>query len=473
MINTQCKSNKLKFQDLGLKNVIAAFDGGNITSDAGALILREIEKANNFIKDFSSCFTDYRNQELIEHKLEELLKQRIFSICLGYEDLNDHDELRHDPLLATVCDKKDPMGNNRENERDIGKALAGKSTLNRLELSGAGDLSKQRYKKITADFDKIENYFVDQFLMTYPNIPSEIIIDIDATDDRIHGDQEGKYFHGYYGDYCYLPLYIFCENYLLAAKLRPCNIDASDGTKEELERIISQIRQKWPNVRIIIRGDAGFCRDEIMAWCEENNVDYIFGIPKNNRLLKKLYKKMKKARAKYYKTGMPARYFKDLKYKPIKTWEKSRRVVGKAEHLQKGENPRFVVTSLSKEYLKAKELYEELYCARGDMENRIKEQQLYLFADRTSTAAMRSNQLRLWFSCVAYLILNEIRNVGLRGTKFEKYQCNNIRLKILKIGAEIKVSARRVYVSLSESYPYKNIFYRIIENIQRKYPMLN
>ena len=473
MINTQCKSNKLKFQDLGLKNVIAAFDGGNITSDAGALILREIEKVNNFIKDFSSCFTDYRNQELIEHKLEELLKQRIFSICLGYEDLNDHDELRHDPLLATVCDKKDPMGNNRENERDIGKALAGKSTLNRLELSGAGDLSKQRYKKITADFDKIENYFVDQFLMTYPNIPSEIIIDIDATDDRIHGDQEGKYFHGYYGDYCYLPLYIFCENYLLAAKLRPCNIDASDGTKEELERIISQIRQKWPNVRIIIRGDAGFCRDEIMAWCEENNVDYIFGIPKNNRLLKKLYKKMKKARAKYYKTGMPARYFKDLKYKPIKTWEKSRRVVGKAEHLQKGENPRFVVTSLSKEYLKAKELYEELYCARGDMENRIKEQQLYLFADRTSTAAMRSNQLRLWFSCVAYLILNEIRNVGLRGTKFEKYQCNNIRLKILKIGAEIKVSARRVYVSLSESYPYKNIFYRIIENIQRKYPMLN
>jgi len=437
------------------------------------LILREIDKANNFIKDFSSCFIDYRNQELIEHKLEELLKQRIYGICLGYEDLNDHDELRHDPLLAAACDKNDPLGNNRENERDKGKALAGKSTLNRLELSGTGDLSKQRYKKIHADFDKIENYFINNFLMTYPDVPTEIIIDVDATDDRIHGNQEGKYFHGYYGDYCYLPLYIFCENYLLAAKLRPCNIDASEGTKEELERIIPQIKEKWPNVRIIIRGDAGFCRDEIMSWCEENNVEYVFGLAKNNRLLKKLYKKMKKARVKYYKTGESARCYKDFKYKTLETWEKSRRVIGKAEHLAKGENPRFVVTSLSKEYLKAKELYEELYCARGEMENRIKEQQLYLFADRTSTAIMKANQLRLWFSCVAYIILNELRNVGLRGTKFKKYQCDNIRLKILKIGAEIKISVRRVYVSLSESYPYKNIFHIIIENIKRRYPLLN
>jgi hypothetical protein len=309
--------------------------------------------------------------------------------------------------------------------------------------------------------------------MTYPNVPTEIIIDVDATDDRIHGNQEGKYFHGYYGDYCYLPLYIFCKNYLLAAKLRPCNIDASEGTREELEKIIPQIRKKWPNVRIIIRGDAGFCRDEIMSLCEENNVEYIFGLAKNNRLLKKLYKKMKKARAKYYKTGESARCYKDFKYKTLETWKKSRRVIGKAEHLAKGENPRFVVTSLSKEYLKAKELYEELYCARGEMENRIKEQQLYLFADRTSTAIMNANQLRLWFSCVAYIILNELRNVGLRGTKFKKYQCDNIRLKILKIGAEIKISVRRVYVSLSESYPYKNIFHIIIENIKRRYPLLN
>jgi hypothetical protein len=437
------------------------------------LILREIDKANNFIKDFSSCFRDYRDQDLIEHSLEELLKQRIFGICLGYEDLNDHDELRYDPLLAAACEKKDTLGNDRENKRDKGKALAGKSTLNRLELSGEGDLSKQRYKKIAFDFDKIENYFVDKFLNTYPETPEEIIIDVDATDDLIHGNQEGKYFHGYYGDYCYLPLYIFCENYLLSAKLRPCNIDASDGTKEELERIILQIREKWPKVRIIIRGDAGFCRDEIMSWCEQNNVYYVFGIAKNNRLLKKMYKKMKKARAKYYKTGESSKCYKDFKYKPLKTWEKSRRVVGKAEHLKKGENPRFIVTSLSKEYLKAKELYEKLYCARGEMENRIKEQQLSLFSDRTSTAIMRSNQLRLWFSCVAYIILNEIRNVGLKGTRFEKYQCDNIRLKVLKIGAEIKVSVRRIYVSLSESYPYKDIFNRIIENIKRRYPLLN
>jgi hypothetical protein len=473
MNKTECKSNQIKFQDLGLKNVIAAFDGGNITSDAGALILREIDKANNFIKDFTFCFTDYRDQDLTEHSLEELLKQRIFGICLGYEDLNDHDELRYDPLLATACDKNDPLGNDRENERDKGKALAGKSTLNRLELSNEGDLSKQRYKKIAFDFNKIENYFIEKFLTTYPSAPREIIIDVDATDDSIHGNQEGKYFHGYYGDYCYLPLYIFCENYLLQAKLRPCNIDASEGTKEELKKIIPKIRQKYTNVKIIIRGDAGFCRDEIMSWCEENNVDYVFGIAKNNRLLKQMYKKMKKARSKYYRTGESSRYFKDFKYKPIKTWKKSRRVVGKAEHLKQGENPRFIITSLSKEYLKAKELYENLYCARGEIENRIKEQQLYLFSDRTSTAIMRANQLRLYFSCVAYIILNEIRNVGLRGTKFEKYQCDNIRLKILKIGAEIKVSVRRVYVSLSESYPYKDIFNRIIENIKRSYPLLN
>lgn len=435
--------------------------------------MREIDKANNFIKNLSCCFIDYRNQEKIEHKLEELLKQRIFGICLGYEDLNDHDDLRYDPLLAAVCEKKDPMGNYREKERDRGKALAGKSTLNRLELSGQGNLSKKRYKKIAADFDKIENYFVHNFLITYPTIPSEIIIDVDATDDRIHGNQEGKYFHGYYGDYCYLPLYIFCGSYLLQAKLRECNIDASKGTTEELMRIIPMIREKWPNVKIIVRGDAGFCRDEIMSWCEENNVDYIFGIAKNNRLLKKMYKKMKKARSKYYKTGKPSRCYKDFKYKPIRTWKKSRRVVGKAEHLKKGENPRFVITSLSREYLDAKKLYEELYCARGEMENRIKEQQLYLFADRTSTATMRANQLRLWFSCTAYLILNEIRNVGLKKTKFKKYQCDNIRLKILKIGAEIKVSVRRIYISLSESYPYKNIFYTIINNIKRNYPLLN
>jgi hypothetical protein len=469
MNKTECKSKKIKFQDLGSKNIEACFDGGKITSDAGALILREIDKQKNFIKDFASCFTDYRNPDKIEHSIEELLKQRIFGICLGYEDLNDHDDLRHDPLLATACDKQDPLGNNRKKDRDKGKALAGKSTLNRLELSGEGKLSEHRYKKISHDVDKIEKYFVEKFLSSYSKAPKEIIIDVDATDDLIYGNQEGKYFHGYYGDYCYLPLYIFCDNHLLQAKLRPCNIDASAGTKEELERIIGQIREKWSNVNIIIRGDSGFCRDEIMSRCEANNVYYIFGIPKNNRLLKTMYKKMKKAKAKYYKTGKAARYFKDFRYKPLKSWKKTRRVVGKAEHLKKGENPRFVVTNLPKEYLKAKELYEDLYCSRGEMENRIKEQQLYLFSDRTSTATMKANQLRLYFSSVAYIILNEIRNVGLRGTKFDKYQCDNIRLKILKIGAEIKVSVRRVYVSLSESYPYKDIFYKIIENIKRSY----
>jgi len=465
-MKTECKTNFIKFQPLNNKEIIAAFDGGKITTDAGALLLREIEKRNSFIDDFSKCFTDYRNQEKIEHTITELLAQRIFGICLGYEDLNDHDELRHDPLLAAACDKIDPLGNNRELLRDKGKALAGKSTLNRLELSQEGDLGNERYKKIEANFNAIENYFINVFLKTYPDKnPKEIIIDLDATDDPIHGNQEGKFFHGYYDCYCYLPLYIFCGNYLLGAKLRRSNIDGCEGSIEELERIIPMIREKWPNVRIIIRGDSGFCREKIMNWCENNGVDYIFGLSKNDRLKKMIEKEMIEAKFEYKKTIQPAKIYKDFKYKTLDSWSKERRVIGKAEYLELGENPRFIVTTLKEDEIEAKKLYEEIYCARGDMENRIKEQQLYLFADRTSTAYMRSNQLRLWFSCVAYVILNELRIHGLKGTECEKYQCDNIRLKLLKIGAAVKISVRRIYISLSESYPYKAMFLRVMENI--------
>jgi hypothetical protein len=472
-MQTHCKENIFDFSKLGNKNIEAAFDGGRITSDAGAILLREIEKKFKVIDKFSKCFTDYRNPEKIEHTLNELLAQRIFGICLGYEDLNDHDILRNDPLLALICEKEDPFGNDRINDRDKGKGLAGKSTLNRIELSKNDDLSKERYKRIHFDFEKIESFFVEIFLSQHKKPLKEIIIDLDATDDKIHGNQEGRFFHGYYDCYCYLPLYIFCGDDLLGAKLRPSNIDASLGAKEEIERIVSQIREKWTNVRITIRGDSGFCRNEIMSWCEENNVYYIFGHAKNSRLLEMTIFERINANIGYMKTKKATRIFVELKYKTIKTWPHERRVVCKAEHLEKGENPRFIVTNIPEEEIEAKELYEKIYCARGEMENRIKEQQLELFADRTSSATMRANQLRLWYSSVAYAILNIFREYLLKDTKYSEIHCETIRLKFLKIGAQIKQSVRRFYISFSESYVLKDWFIKISEKIKNTGPLYN
>ena len=471
-MKTVCNPILLNFQQFGKRNILASFDGSEITSNGGALILREMEKAKNFISKFAKCFTDYRDPDSIEHTVEELLSQRIFGICLGYEDLNDHDELRHDPLLAAVCGKIDLKGQNRELKRDRGKALAGKSTLNRLEMSGEGDLSKERYKKISYDSKLIEQYFIDIFLDSHKKEPEEIILDFDATDDPIHGNQEGSFFHGYYNCYCYLPLYIFSGDHFLGGILRQSNIDACAGTKEELERIVPHIRKKWPNVKIIVRGDSGFCRDEIMEWCEENDVYYLFGLAKNARLQKIINTEMIEAQKLFKETGRASRVFKDFTYQTLSSWSCERRVVGKAEHLEKGPNPRFVVTNIPEQEIDKQYLYEKVYCARGDMENRIKEQQLYLFADRTSSATMRANQLRLWFSSVAYVILSELRRSVLSGTEFEKSSCQSIRLKILKIGAQIKVSVRRIYISLSESYPYKNTFIQIMANIKKAYPLL-
>jgi hypothetical protein len=460
-METECKINSINFQPLNdIKKIIAVFDGGKITSDAGALFLREIEKKHHFIHHLSKCFTDYRDQDKIEHSLEELLSQRIFSICLGYEDLNDHDSLRYDPLIAIACNKNDPEGKDRESDRDKGKALAGKSTLNRLELSGEGDLSKERYKKIEADFSKIENFFVKTFLAKHKTPPEQIIIDIDSTDDEIHGNQEGRFFHGYYDCFCYLPLYIFCGDDLLAAKLRPSNIDGSYGVKKELKRIIKLIRKKWKKTKIIVRGDSGFCRDKIMSWCEGNGIHYIFGMAKNKRLLENIQDEMVLAKSQFMETKNPSRVFKEFIYKTLDSWNKERRIIAKAEYLEKGENPRFIVTNIESEE-SAQELYENVYCARGEMENRIKEQQAYLFADRTSTETMRGNQLRLWFSGVAYVFLNMFREIGLKNTEYAESTCETIRLKFLKIGAQIKISVRRIYISLSESYPLKDIFMKI------------
>jgi len=453
-MSTECNQFVLGFHPLKHREIRAQFDGGAITTEGGGLLLREVEKRIGIVRQFAACFRDYRNSDLIEHSVEELVAQRVYGLALGYEDLNDHEELRKDPLLAVLVEKSDLA-----RER-----LAGKSTLNRLELTPATATAKARYKKIVADHAAVDRLFVDVFLAAHPEAPQQIILDLDATDDPLHGNQEGRFFHGYYGHYCYLPLYIFCGEFLLGARLRPSNIDASAGSVEELQRIVKPIRAAWPKVRILVRADSGFCREELMVWCEAEGVDYVLGLAKNERLRAAIQKELKKAERQYRKTKRAARIFKEFYYQTRKSWSVQRRVVAKAEHLEKGENPRFVVTSLTAEEWSASALYEQLYCARGDMENRIKEQ-LMLFADRTSTAYLRSNQLRLYFSSVAYVLLQMLRHLGLQGTELAKAQCTTIRLKLLKIGALIRISVRKVWVSLAGGYPYVALFRQVHETL--------
>jgi hypothetical protein len=451
--------------------MVARFDGGKITSDAGALLLRETERATGIIGQFAACFTDHRDPDLIEHAVKELIAQRVYALCLGYEDLNDHDALRHDPLLAVLVGKEDPLGEDRVRERDKGKALAGKSTLNRLELTPVRADQNSRYKKITVNRQAVQELFVQVFLQSHTAPPERIVLDLDATDDPLHGHQSGRFFHGYYGDYCYLPLYIFCGEDLLCAKLRPSNIDGSAGALREVQRIVAALREKWPQVPLLIRGDSGFCREPILAWCEGNGVDFVLGLAQNARLNREIEAELAQAKAQWEQTGQAARVFKDFSYQTLESWTRPRRVVGKAEHLDKGPNPRFVVTSLPAERITTPALYEEEYCARGDMENRIKEQQLCLFADRTSAATMRANELRLWFSSMAYVLMTALQRLGLGGTELAPARCDTIRLKLLKIGALIRVTVRKVWVSLSESYPYRALFQRVYENLVRICPI--
>jgi len=469
MDNTQCTAQHLLFQDLGSRVVVADFDGGTITSDAGAMFLREIDGAIGFFDQLAECFGDYRNQQYVEHTVRELLAQRIIGICLGYEDLNDHELLRADPLFATICGKIDPSGANRRLPRDKGIPLAGKSTLNRMELHPRSVLEVERYHRIAVDEEQINEFFVRRFLDSHRRAPERIVLDLDATDDPLHGEQEGRFYHGYYDCYCYLPLYIFCGTHPLRAKLRRSNIDASHGSREEIETIVAQIRRRWPKVRIVLRGDSGFCRDELMSWCEANEVGYIFGLAKNARLLEHLRSPMNRAICRYLKTGKPARVFTHFRYRTIDSWSKKRHIIGKAEYLGDGENPRFVVFHLPGERFTIREIYEQEYCARGDMENRIKEQQLYLFADRTSSSMMRANQLRLWFSTAAYMLMNELRHRALAGTEFQRAGCETIRLKLMKIGARVRVSVRRIHVSISTAYPYRELLFIMKHNLQQAY----
>ncbi len=458
---TQCTPNDLLFQSLGSREVVARFDGGLITSDAGALLLREVEAKFRFIQQFAACFTDHRDPDLVEHTLTDLLKQRIFGLCLGYEDLNDHDRLRCDPLLAVLVGKEDPLGQARPRQRDKGKALAGKSTLNRLELTPVRANGQSRYKKIVAHTDVMQAFLVDVFVQQSVVPPQRLVLDLDSTDFPLHGHQLGRFFHGYYDCYCYLPLYIFCGDHPLLALLRPANIDNTTGLLKHLKRIVERLRLAWPGVKILVRGDSGFCRDYLMNWCEDNDVDFLLGLAKNTRLLKMLQPSLEQARQQFTQTKQASRVFQELQYRTLDSWSCERRVVGKAEHLGKGPNPRFVVTSLTEQELAAQALYEQEYCGRGDMENRIKEQQLMLFADRVSCSTMRANQVRLSLATVAYVLMRALRQYGLADTELSSAQCDTIRVKLLKIGALVRVTVRKVWVSLSEAYPLREVFAQV------------
>jgi hypothetical protein len=460
-METQCNSTYLDFPILGRRDILADFDGGDITSDGGALLLRKTEQLTAIIRQFADCFTDHRHPDLIEHTVEHLLARRVYGLALGYEDLNDHDDLRRDPLLAAVVGKTDPTGQTRQRRRDRGKALAGKRTLNRLELSPVGADAESRYKKVTCRIHDVEQLLVTLFLQAHDRPPDRIVLDLDATDDPLHGHQLGRFFHGYYKSYCYLPLYIFCGGHLLCARLRPADIDASAGSVKQLRRIVARIRQAWPDVKITIRADGGSCREPLMAWCEANGVDYILGLAQDTRLLAGIAVEQEQARREFERTKQPARAFAELQYRTLESWSRQRRVVAKAEHLQKGANPRFVVTSHPAEGRPAQLLYEEDYCGRGEAENRIKEQQLHLFADRTSAHTMRANQIRLFFASIAYTLLNALRRLGLEGTEMAAAQCQTIRLKLLKIGALVRVTVGKVRVHLASSCPNAELFRRV------------
>ncbi|MFQ5467814.1 MAG: IS1380 family transposase [Kiloniellaceae bacterium] len=445
---TECNPDFLGFAPVEGRAVVSAFDGGAITSDAGALLLGETDRAIGLIDRFAACFTDHRCPELIEHEVRTLVGQRVFAIALGYEDLNDHDELRFDPMMAVLAGKLAA-------KRKGCAPVAGKSTLNRLELSGP---APSLYHKIGHDGCAIENLFVTLFVAAHKTPPKQITLDLDATDDPIHGDQEGRFFHGYYDGYCYLPLYVFCGRHLLCAKLRRSDIDASAGSAEEIARIVAQIRACWPEVRILLRADSGFAREVLMAWCEESGVDYLFGLARNPRLVDEIEAELEHAARHSRRTGKPQRRFKDFQWSTRDSWSRERRVVAKAEWTHGEANPRFVVTSLGAADVKARRLYEKLYCARGEMENRIKECQLDLFADRTSAATMRANQLRLWFASMAYVLMCALRRIGLVHTRFAKATCGTIRLKLLKIGALVRISIRRIKIAMASGCPYQPAF---------------
>ena len=452
---TDCNQSAFGFEACGKREIVARFDGGTISSDGGAFLLRQTDRRLNLVPRLAECFLDGRNQNRVEHSILEMLSQRIYGLALGYEDINDHEQLRKDPVFGILAGRE-----------DLDEPLAGKSTLNRMEL-GAG--AKDRYKKITFWKEAVDELLVKVFIESYGEAPAEIVLDVDTTDLPLHGKQEGRFFHGYYDNYCYLPLYVFCGEHVLCARLREANHDASFGCLQEIRRIVAQIRAAWPEVKIVLRGDSGFCRNELMSWCEGNRVEFVFGLARNQRLRKIIGAQMHEATVQWNRTGKPARVFTEFEYSTKKTkkggWDRERRVVAKAEHIDGKENPRFVVTSLTSGEWEARPLYEKLYCLRGDMENRIKEQ-FSLFADRVSAETMRANQMRLYLSAMAYILVSGLRRLGLKETELAQAQVSTIRTKLLKIGAQIRVTVRKVWVSMASSYPWQGLYQQVWANLR-------
>lgn len=463
---TECTPTQLAFEGFQGRQVVGAFDGGAVTSNAGALLLREADRAINLTPQVVRCFRDGRDQDSVVHAIETLIAQRVHGQALGYEDINDHDELRHDPILALLSDTLEP-------KRANVARLAGKSTLQRLEgvpKKQAAETGATRYHKISVDETAMEQVFLDLHVAAHETPPKRVILDLDATDVPLHGNQEGRFFHGYYRNYCYLPLYIFAGRHLLVAKLRRANIDASAGAVTEVARVVAHLRAAWPEVEIWLRADSGFAREELMSWCEDNRVEYVFGLARNARLEAMIAAELAEAKARCAATGQPARVFKELVYATRDSWSKSRRVVAKAEHLEKGANPRFIVTSLPAATIAAAELYETIYCQRGEMENRIKECQLDLLADRASAATLRANQLRLWFASLAYVLIEAVRRLGLQGSELAKATAGTIRLKLLKIGAVVTVSVRRIKIAFATACPAKTIVAHALSRLRSLVP---
>jgi hypothetical protein len=451
---TDCIQQTLAFQAVGSHRVEMDFEGGEVTSDAGALLLGEADSARRILGRFARrCFIDSRNRRLVIHSLESLLRQRVFGLALGYEDVNDHETLRGDAALRTLCGVDDPK-----------ERLAGKSTLNRVEVSAGTERRNARYHKIAFDPGAFHGLLRDLFFEAHAAAPAEIVLDLDATDFVLHGSQEGRYYQGYYRDYCYLPLYIFCGGHLLHAELRPSNIDASLGSIEAAAPIVAAVRKRWPACRIIVRGDSGFCRDDLMDWCERRGVSYILGKPQDKRLRKRCARRMEQARRRFLRTGEAARLYTSFGHRTRKSWSARRRVVAKCEHLAKGANPRFIVTNLLGCEIGNREIYEKGYCLRGDMENRIMEQ-LELFADRSSCTGFAANQLRMALSSMAYVLMNTLRG-ALAGTALEKAHPNTIRLRLLKIGARVRTSVRRILFSCASGYPWRETFLRCHKNLR-------
>jgi hypothetical protein len=437
---TQCTGKQLVFSRLKRQQIVADFDGGRLTSDAGALLLREVDRKIGLTEALADCIADRRDPAKIRHGVRTMLAQRIFGIALGYEDLNDQKTLRDDPLMAVSAQRRP----------DPGEPLASPSTLCRFE-NAVTWRSQVRMGGV----------LVDQFIASYEQPPKELIFDFDATDDPLHGNQVGRFFHGYYDCYCFLPLYVFCGEHLLTSYLRPSNIDPAKHARPILKLLVDRVRQAWPDTRIIFRGDSGFCRWKLLRWCEGHQIGYVVGIARNKVLERKAARHMKAAEKAFQRTGQKQRNFHEFHY-AAGTWDRKRRVIVKAERLSQGPNCRFVVTNLSEP---PQEIYDGRYTARGDMENRIKEQQLELFADRTSCHDFAANQFRLLLASAAYVLLEHLRRVVLAGTQLARAQVGTIRVKLLKVAARVVTSVRRVVFHLSSSYPYQALFRLLVARL--------